>query len=161
MATPTLDCACRVQISAVGIVTSLKPCVPLESTTVVAKNRVVLEARRSWRISQSETFLGECIRSCITCTQTIILHVRFRLSCVAHSRKRLQGTTARRMQYRQGWLLPASHSSLRRPAKAPYLRQAETDLFHAWKRLVWSPPGINQSPPGVHSMSERRTQNAA
>ena len=42
MATPTLDCACRVQISAVGIVTSLKPCVPLESTTVVAKNRVVL-----------------------------------------------------------------------------------------------------------------------
>ena len=44
MATPTLDCACRVQISAVGIVTSLKPCVPLESTTVVAKNRVILEA---------------------------------------------------------------------------------------------------------------------
>ena len=44
MATPTLDCVCRVQISAVGIVTSLKPCVPLKSTTVVAKNRVVLEA---------------------------------------------------------------------------------------------------------------------
>ena len=44
MATPTLDRACRVQISAVGIVTRLKPCVPLESTTVVAKNRVVLEA---------------------------------------------------------------------------------------------------------------------
>ena len=44
MATLTLDCACHVQISAVGIVTSLKPCVPLESTMVVAKNRVVLEA---------------------------------------------------------------------------------------------------------------------
>ena len=44
MATPTLDCACGVQISAVGIVTSLKPCVPLESTTVVAQIRVVLEA---------------------------------------------------------------------------------------------------------------------
>ena len=43
MTTPTLDCACRVQISVVGIVTSLKPCVPLESTTVVAQNRVVME----------------------------------------------------------------------------------------------------------------------
>ena len=43
MATPTLDCVCRVQISAIGIVTNLKPCVPLESTMVVSKNRVVLE----------------------------------------------------------------------------------------------------------------------
>ena len=73
MATPTLDCACRVQISAVGIDTSLKPCVPFESATVtvIAKNKVVLEVPRSWRISHSETFPVEGIRSCITCTQTI------------------------------------------------------------------------------------------
>ena len=40
MATPKLDCACRVQILAVGIVTSLKTFVPFESTTVIPKNKV-------------------------------------------------------------------------------------------------------------------------
>ena len=35
------------------------------------------EPRRSWRISQSETFLGEGIRSCNTCTQTIITRAMF------------------------------------------------------------------------------------
>ena len=49
---------------------------PLETSTVIAEIKVVLEVRRSWRISQSETVPGESIRSCITCT---------RLSCVAHS----------------------------------------------------------------------------
>ena len=39
---------------------------PLESTTVIAEIKVVLEVRRGWRISQSETFPGEGIRSCIT-----------------------------------------------------------------------------------------------
>ena len=71
MATLMLDCACRVQISAVGIDTSLKPCVPFESTTVVAKIRSSYYSRRRCRISQSDTFPGESIHSYITCTQTI------------------------------------------------------------------------------------------
>ena len=71
MATPTLDCACHVQISAVGIVYELEPLRTLRSTTVIGKNKVVLEVRRSWRISQSETFPGEGIRSWITCTRLI------------------------------------------------------------------------------------------
>ena len=53
------------------IVTSLKPCVPWESSTVIAEIKVVLEVRRCWKISQSETFPGEGIRSCMYVQQTI------------------------------------------------------------------------------------------
>ena len=52
-------------------VTSLKPCVPCESSTVIAEIKVVLEVRRCWRISQSETFPGEGIRSSMYVQQTI------------------------------------------------------------------------------------------
>ena len=37
-----------------------------------------------------------------------------------------------------------------------WLRQAETDVFHARQRLAWSPPGINPSPSGANAVSERR-----
>ena len=49
----------------------LEPLRTLRSTTVIGKNKVVLEVRRSWSFSQSETFPGEGIHSCITCTRTI------------------------------------------------------------------------------------------
>ena len=39
--------------------------------------------------------------------------------------------------------------------------QAEMDLFHARERLAWSPPGINQSPPGINAMSERRLEQGS
>ena len=39
----------------------LEPLPTLRSTTVIGKNKVILEVRRSWRISQSETFPGEGI----------------------------------------------------------------------------------------------------
>ena len=56
------------------IVTSLNKCVPFESSTVIAEIKVVLEVRRSWRISQSETFPGEGIRS-------VHVHEQYGLSC--------------------------------------------------------------------------------
>ena len=73
---------------AVGIVTSLKPCVPLEFTTVVAKKygRTAWKPRRSWRISHSETFLREGIRSCMTCTHyTCGFCERFAKALVRHN----------------------------------------------------------------------------
>ena len=94
------------------------------------KIRFVLEVRRNWRSSQSETFPGEGIRSCITCTQTI--H-GWAASLIRESACKAQRHN-RRKQYRQGWLLRASHSSLRRPGKAPYwlVSVPQTHLSRMW-----------------------------
>ena len=60
---------------------------PLESSTVIAEIKVVLEVRRSWRINQSETFPGEGIRSCITCTRQYTAELRrsFAKALVRHN----------------------------------------------------------------------------
>ena len=56
------------------------------------------------------------------------------------------------MQYRQGWLLHASHSSLRRPAKAPYspryIRRARPSLMQQ-KNLAGMPTSVKKKKGGV------------
>ena len=90
MASPTIYCACRVHISAVGIVTSMKLRTPLIHNGIVAQNRVVLEAPTQMKdlISQSETFLGEGIyvtnKTRLWSGDVIRTAGKIRLSCVAH-----------------------------------------------------------------------------
>ena len=132
MATPTLDCACRVQISAVGIVTSLKPCVPLESTTIVAKNWVVLEAPtqpKDWPIRDLPWRGYPFMHYMYTNNYTAELRRSFAKALVRHNGSKNAVPS---------WLLPVSHSSLRRLAKAPYCqicRYAGPITFFALRQI--------------------------